>query len=847
MTKKTQVLVSLATATLLLAGCGSGSGTSAPEAQDVSQNGSGTAAVDTSAIDAMTAAEAKRAATAVLASARGMTYGASAVGEQDVSMAAKRLKIGTVSGAIGDSDIMAMVAQMESNDVEAFMHKLIDEVRSENPDITDADINEYLVSVDLNKEFLRLYAAAPSKAADARGLLDPIKKVGKKIGDKIKDKLVDVADTSVGNKLTGATFDVVLDSEEATIFMLDQARKSETMTQIMIDALGKNWDLTKKMCPMLQTNKEFGEKFAALAEERDILGRFFFEKIDAPMYNCLADAMLLSNDDADHHADVSHSTTAYMGILMDRYAKEYFVAPHSAPQNTSGYGRKDAFVNLMFDTGAIVESGETPNDYTGHGDGNELINEKFFYALFKTPGSTNEFIAAMQQLDNATLTTLMDHIFLGVRKNDSAGEAIEADGVQVGNGTAGDAETIADPIQGYMNIIAIAGAMYEGIYGGTESKPYGFGAYTDAFIGFAKLIPVDRYFTYGKAFVGAAYEYAWMNNIDVWNGFAENVRTLWNQYISEPVPAMPEGSQAAARSAGLGVIGSDWFDDIVDLFAQAWENVSLGDVFDAFMDDNASVIDELMDQGNIAFNTVVDGRDDSGLKVYPTEITNPLFTDNDIVYGFHGLVELAIREDMVNSGSVPDMAAAEGNFTLPPFADMTWEFIYGSATDGVVGFWNNVVGVDWLADLSSNELIRAYFYPSADNVYIPDFLLAIDWLKLPQNYANTHFADTDFDFDAGYVDLYVVSTNPDLPASLDLPQAVDGIHTITMEPVELTDAILVEVDGDISEPLYAYKIRLISPADVAAVVDYFGELGDSALNAVGIDTSAAAPARTASE
>ena len=820
MTKKTQVLVSLATATLLLAGCGSGSSTPSEAASNIQQN-----ETQTSAVDAMTPEEAKRSAAATLASARGMTYVAKTVGETDARQAAKRFKIGTVSGQVSEADMTALVTQMESNDVEAFMRNLLEEIRTENPDITDEDINDYMASVDLNKEFLRLYGNNAS-ATESRGLKDVFKKIGDKVGDKIKDALVDIADTSVGNKLTGSTFDVVLDSEEATIFMLDQARNSETMTQIMIDALGNNWGLTKKMCPMLQTNKEFGEKFAALAEERDILGRFFFEMIDAPMYNCLADAMLLSNDDNNHHADVSHSTTAYMGILMDRYAKEYFVAPHSTPANTSGYGRKDAFVNLMFDTGIVVKSGETANDYYAHGDGNELTNEKFFYALFKTPDVTESFIGAMDQLDVPTRTMMMDHIFLGVRDV---------------NGT-----TIEDPIQGYMNIIAIVSSMYDGIFGTATSKAHGFGAYTDSFIGFAKLIPSDRFFAYGTAFIGAGYEYAWMNNIDAWNEFSQGAKDIWNQYVSDPI-APPVQPGAMRRSAGLGVIGSDWFDDVVDLFAQAWSNVSLGDVFDAFMDENASVLDELMDQGNIAFDTVVDGRDENGLKVYPTEITNPIFTSNDTVYGFHGLIELAIREDMVNTGSVPDMTAAEGNFTLPPFADLTWSFVYGSATDGIVGFWNNVVGADWLADLSDNEMIRNYFYPSADNVYIPDFLLAIDWLKLPQNYTNTHFADTDFDFDAGYVDLYVVSTNPDLPASLDLPQAVDAIHTITMEPVELTDAILVEIDGDISEPLYAYKVRLVSPEDVAAVVDYLGSLGDAALNAVGIDTSAAAPARTASE
>ena len=108
------------------------------------------------------------------------------------------------------------------------------------------------------------------------------------------------------------------------------------------------------------------------------------------------------------------------------------------------------------------------------------------------------------------------------------------------------------------------------------------------------------------------------------------------------------------------------------------------------------------------------------MKAYGTIIGSPdsnfptTLETGESVNGFHGLLELAIREDMVNTSAVT-MAEAEAAFELPAFSEITWNFAYTSAKTGVVGYWNNVVDADWLANLSTNELVRNYFYPSADN------------------------------------------------------------------------------------------------------------------------------------
>jgi len=732
------------------------------------------------------------------------------------------------------------------------------------------DENSTQEEVDAATREAKLLASQPvSSTQTATQTAGLFSKITDKVKDKVKDGLVKVLDTKLGDKVTTAAFDVVLNSEGVTVVMLDLARKSETTSQIMINSMEADWGLAEKMCPMLRGSTEFGEKFTALAEERDIIGRFFFERIDANMYGCLTDAMLLSNNDAVHDGSVSHSTNAYMGLLMDRYANDYFITP----TGSTAVRRADKFVSLLLNTGANATYDANTKTFTGHGDANELINEKFFYSLFKTPETTDSFVSAMDKVKSAdaangtnTLTMLMDNIFLG--KPNGAGEA--------------------DTIQGYLNIIAIGSGMYDGIYGeanaeGTRSGAYGFGAYSGAFIGFAGLIPSDRYMTYARAFMNAGYKYAEFHGINVWGTALDSATTVaqaaWDAYTA---PTDVAATPSPARSAGLGLTGSDWYDDIFDLMLSAWSSVSLADLSSALLSSDQSVMAELTDQGNTAYSIFVDGRNADGSKneAYMTTITNPNYIpstqdgiENDNVYGIHGLIELAMQEDIfyVTCGSSATdittsfenslgytcdnnvsytMAHAKAAFTLPAFNELTWEFAYGTATNGAMAYYDNNVDANWLADLSSNELVREYFYPSAKNIYIPNWLLAVDWLSAPANFKNTNVAKTNFDFNAGYFDIYVTSINETLfhvtdennvttTGDIDLVTVAGTVKTIEISKVDMgnDDIIAVDEDGLDITGLNVYKIRAITPEDTQALMNYLSDLSDSALSAIGLDSS----------
>ncbi len=628
--------------------------------------------------------------------------------------------------------------------------------------------------------------------------------------DAITNGLVDILDSSLGDAITGAMFDVVLNSDGVTVFMLDQARNSQTMTDIMINALDENWELTRKMCPMLQENAEFGEKFTALAYERPNLAQFFFEKIDSTMYGCLTDAMILSSDEENfgvYDNPVEHSTTGYMGVLLETYATTYFIEPGTGSATQYVDARTDKFAGLMFTTGDIVTV--DGNVTSGHGDANELINEQFFYAMFRTPASTDSFVTAMQNVETANAANVgmfMDEIFLGQQNTTAFG--------------AGD-----DQVQGYYNIISIAGGMYEGI------QNYGFSTYSGAFIDFAGLIPSDRYFTYGSQFMSAGYFWAEQNGVDIWGTVVEGAQGLYADYTAD---SNTTAAAAPARSAGLGTLGSDWISDTLDVVIAAWDGADLLGVFYSDQD----FITYFNYEALKAYDTVVGSPDSNNTTV---------ISSGETVKGFHGLLELAIREDIYNtehdvnaSYTMDDAAAA---FSLPAFSAITWDFAYNSAATGVAAYWNDVVDAVWLADLSNNDLVRQYFYPSADNIYIPSWLMAIDWLTVPANMDATSYEAINFSFDGGYMDVYIVSANAALLTDIELDVALAPIKdNIEFTQVDMgSDSIIaVDVNGLTLEGLYVYKIRVVTPEDTAAVLAALASLGESALNAIGIDTDNAA-------
>ena len=722
---------------------------------------------------------------------------------------------------ISDSDITLQdkikkelklkVQVLEENDPEmaAFIAKIMKENKLSKTEACNA-IAERLAGDDTTT-----VSKSASKAAN-RGIFSGLT-------DKIKDGLVDILDSSLGDKITGAAFDVVLNSDGVTVFMLDLARKSQTVTDVMINALDENWELTRKMCPMLQENAEFGEKFVALAYEKPNLGEFFFEKIDATMYGCLTDAMILSSVEEmetekgliGYDKSVKHSTTGYMGILLERYATKYFIEPGTGTV-TYKDGSTDQFAKLLFTTGDVVTvDGDVT---TGHGDAVELVNEQFFYAMFRTPTSTDSFVAAMGQLPDADVTMFMDEIFLGKKNTVASGEQ-------------------EDQLQGYFNIISVAGGMYEGI------ETYGFSEYSGAFIGFARLIPTDRYFAYGAQFMSAGYFWAEQSGVDIWATVTDGAKDLYAQY-TEPAIEEQTNLDAPARSAGRGVIGTgtSWAGDVFDLVGTAWTNMDLV----GYIGSDLGALDYYNNEALLAYDAVVGGPDSAVLTTITTTVDGVEYTDS--VAGIHGLLQLAVREDMVNNNHPMTMTEAEAAFALPAFSDITWDFVYTASTDGAAAYWNNTVDADWLADFSETPFVQ-YFYPAAENAYIPSWLKAIDWLKVPATAEQTFYADMEISFDAGYMDIYVVSESKKLLSNVDLKKALNPVKDnieFTQVAMGSDSIITVDADGKTLKGLYVYKLRVVTPEDteavLAALAGLTDKLGNKVLNAIGIDTDNAAQA-----
>lgn len=710
-----------------------------------------------------------------------------------------------------------------SKDAETYIKNALDTLVA-TTSVTQEEADAFIAENDLNQVFVHAYFQAVANksvilpANQPNGFFDDVL-AG------IRDGLIDLIDSDLGTDITAEIFELMLNSEGVTVLMIDMARGSTTISQIMIDVLGDRWDLTTAMCPMLQTNVEFGEKFTALAYEMDgstdkpDMGGFFFANVDAPLYGCLSDAMVLSSDESVHNEDVNHSTNGYMGLLMERYAVDFFIEPGTGTDWISAtnhpYGSYDAFSRLMFDTGALADDNAT----LGHGDRNELTNEKFFYATFRTPYSTDSFIAAMQAVETnnpATVTLFMDQIFLGEQNTTIYGP-------------------VSDPVQGYYNIKSIAGAMAEGM----SNPMYGFSDYSGAFVDFALLIPGERYFAYAKAFLGAGW---YFTSGDVWSTIVAGAEDLWNSFtLTATVTAATPGN--TILSGMNGTLGSEWISDTIDVTWTAWDEVDLS-LLEYWLS-NLTLFDYYNNEAYQGYTVFLSGTitDENNVT---TEYPTALAKSADIVLGLHGLFELAIREDMVNAragdGTDYTMADAANDFVLPPFSDISWSFVYNAASDGVVAYWNNVVDAGWLADLSTNDLVREYFYPSADNIYIPSWLLAIDWLKFPDNFNSAEIGATDFNFDAGYMDIYVVSTNEFLMTDIDLPQAVDPLKPITMEKIDMSsDSIIIVDENGVNENgLHVYKIRVVSPEDTAAVLAYLSDLGTAILNGIGIDSTNAA-------
>lgn len=352
--------------------------------------------------------------------------------------------------------------------------------------------------------------------------------------------------------------------------------------------------------------------------------------------------------------------------------------------------------------------------------------------------------------------------------------------------------------------------MLDGINGtanadGVLENAYGLTAYKDAFIGFAGLIPADKYMTYGTSFMNAGLFYLKQNNLEysqAWDG----ILSLYDNLTSGT------SSNAQAQAGGLGVIGTDWTGIIISEAISAWDNFS----FDAY------------------YNAVTD--------LNWTAVTSQFNNDTIVAYDnavakLHDEVELAIAEDLVNYdiNSSALVVGQDGNTSalkLPAFGDITFDYVYTGASDFVL---NYVSGIDanWLYDFSENQYVKEYLYDGASTYweYLPSWMANLDWLKLPASLENSGYDNFDFNISAGTVDLYIVT------------ELVDGVDTLNASMGDLVNAdnnvtwVEVELNGD--EPLtndetknyHVYKITLDVFAalniDMDAILQSVKDAGDS--------------------
>ncbi len=683
---------------------------------------------------------------------------------------------------------------------------------------------DLIYAADVNEVYIELVSGISVNSLDP----DSAKATQRGLGSLLKDALNKLAASSVGQKLGGAVFDKVLDSDGITVVMVDAARKSRTVTDAMIDILGEqsNWDkITPKMYPLLRENTEFGEKFAALAyemnpEEKDgapAMGRFFFSMVDTGMFDALADAMVLSDDDSVHDDSVEYSTTGYMGQLMIRHAKQFFIKPGTGVQadlstaSGNSYGSTDAFANLLFDTGAPVE--DNNGKETGHGDASELAGEKFFYAMFRTPTATGDFVSAMKKVQSqengqAIVTMFMDKIFLG-------------QGI--------DANVSADTVQGYYNIESIAGAMNDGV------TKYGINSYLSSFKGFYDLVPADSFYPYAKAFINAGLNTIdsnklseiWANTTDSVYGYVLGEDNATETNTTEVAAAKGFRASDANETTGTGTVGTPWSSVVWGCTGKAWEELSIWDSITGVFSDN---------------NT--------------TDSTKPGAVDT-LSTCLHDAVELSVQEDIVADSKLDNNAStdvtleeAKTKFTLPSFTDITFKYVYTGAYDraalhadffyidsiqGISDWWTNVNIIDELT--GAYDYTKGFVFGSSEErwAYFPSWLSDTQWLDLEKYYATGETTLT-VDFSSGVVDFYVLSQDE------NLTETVKGLNEtmVRIETADLPESVSKDLNLDKikEEDLTSYYVYKIAITDTTGLDEILTALKDY-ISGFGADTTGA--------
>ena len=191
------------------------------------------------------------------------------------------------------------------------------------------------------------------------------------------------------DQMAGNFFSQVLRDPQLTMDMLACADGNDAMLAWMLKVMHENPELLHQMGTYMGMTGDgnsagchLTEQFTDMALRHDNLKSFFFAKINDHLYQNLTKSMLCNTD-----------TAVNIGELMAANAQE---------QMQPGTPFVNAFMNM----------GAADND----NDGNELANERMFYAIFSNIDSANDFLDGLQSLggDSPELVgAFMDFIFLG--------------------------------------------------------------------------------------------------------------------------------------------------------------------------------------------------------------------------------------------------------------------------------------------------------------------------------------------------------------------------------------------------------------------------------------------------
>jgi hypothetical protein len=475
---------------------------------------------------------------------------------------------------------------------------------------------------------------------------------------------------------------------------------------------------------------------------------------------------------------VSPKVNSMMGETMVLIGANHFVKPvvgdmgtqradqpysENADGTTNGlYAGADAFARLMLDPA------------------NGIVNERMFYSLFAKSDTTAAFVTTMQQvkiLDASTSTFFMDNIFLG--------------------GELKDIATLTDvqKDQAMKNIYAVAKAMLDG------NKIEGLSAYSASFIGFAGLVPFDRYVPYAKAFGAAGYYYAKAHDLAIPGGSI-------GQWIADKFfpseTATEEAVQAApSRQANALTTALDWikakFGSYTEWLAGATEYLKTNSIGQTIVE---------------AFDNIL-GSVTTGIEA----------TIDDLKAKGHDAIEAKIQ-----------VVIADANYTLPAFDDLSLNYIITTAKTTVVGIIDDPTIVRSFTSnnrvLEISNFIKEKIETNRVLGYMPDWMTKLNYLELPANIDAK--PKPIINFKSGSADIYILSDNADI---IDLQVNVLG-NTVLLSEVALEDSPLTVKDGEIAEMhVYKFTVSALDLVNINGIMAKIGEYLENRFGVVAVDAS----------